>query len=145
MPPPPAAAEKSGAPPMPPPPRTDLANQNQINKNTINGNKLEIGKLELLTQFNTPTLPSGSYKFKLYYTSYPHSDGIVNVVLDPNNEPKSYLEITKVNQAGDGLVMNIAKNMPYGTNGIKLIDFITSKSIGFLFVVSSICRASFRF
>jgi len=44
--------------------------------------------------------------------------------MDPNATTKSYLEITQVNQAADGLVMDIPSNMPFGTNGIKQIDFI---------------------
>jgi hypothetical protein len=48
-----------------------------------------------------------------------------SVKLD-TNQPQSYLALTKTNQAGDGLVIDIAKNMPFGTAGIKLIDFITS-------------------
>jgi len=45
---------------------------------------------------------------------------------DPVNQIKSYLEVTKVAQLGDGLVMDIPSNMPFGTNGIKQIDFLTS-------------------
>ena len=40
------------------------------------------------------------------------------------NELKSYLEVTKLMQAGAGKVMNIPLNMPKGTAGIKLIDFL---------------------
>ena len=39
---------------------------------------------------------------------------------------KQHLNVTKVNQAGDGRVMNIPLNMPFGTQGIKQIDFLTS-------------------
>lgn len=78
----------------------------------------------LLTQFDTPLLPSGSYKFDLMYTPYPAND--VRVVVNPGTNTNSYLEITKVNQGADGRVLVIGDNMPYGTAGIKLIDFITS-------------------
>jgi hypothetical protein len=46
------------------------------------------------------------------------------VTLDPKGTTKSYLQITEVKQAADGRVMDIASNMPFGTTGIKLIDFI---------------------
>ena len=46
------------------------------------------------------------------------------ITLDKNDNTKSYLTITKVRQAADDRVMDIALNMPYGTSGIKLIDFI---------------------
>ena len=79
---------------------------------------------ELLTQFNSPLLPSGSYQFYLQYDYLTNNN--FRIVLNPGNSTKSYLEITKVNQGGDGLVMDIPSNMPYGTAGIRLIDFITS-------------------
>ena len=79
---------------------------------------------ELLTQFNSPLLPSGSYQFYLQYDYLTNNN--FRIVLNPGNSTKSYLEITKVNQGGDGLVMDIPSNMPYGTTGIRLIDFITS-------------------
>jgi hypothetical protein len=46
--------------------------------------------------------------------------------MDPLGTSKSFLQITKVNAAADGRVMNIPLNMPFGTSGIKQIDFITS-------------------
>jgi len=75
-------------------------------------------------QFNTGLLPSGSYKFYLEYENSATSAGSVRVVLDPGNTVKSYLEVNKLTSIGDGLVMNIPANMPYGTTGIKQIDFI---------------------
>lgn len=41
-------------------------------------------------------------------------------------KPKSKLEITKVLNAADDRVMDIPLNMPFGTSGIKQIDFLTS-------------------
>jgi hypothetical protein len=89
------------------------------------GNPL-FNTFELLTQFNTQLVPKGTYQFKLYYTTFPSGSTVTNVVIDPGDNPKSYLDITKVNQAGDGLVVNVAKNLPFGTAGIKLIDFFSS-------------------
>jgi hypothetical protein len=55
--------------------------------------------------------------------------------LDPGGKPKSYLEITKVQQAADGLIMNIPLNLPFGTSGIKQIDFLTSLQKKFNLVI----------
>jgi hypothetical protein len=79
--------------------------------------------IEVSQQFNSGYLPSGSYKFYLEYENSQPS-GQVRVVLDPNDTVKSYLEVTKATSIGDGLIMNIPANMPFGTAGIKQIDFI---------------------
>jgi hypothetical protein len=46
------------------------------------------------------------------------------VTLDPQGTTKSFIEIKEVKQAADGRIMDIPSNMPYGTTGIKQIDFI---------------------
>ncbi|CAB4215647.1 hypothetical protein UFOVP1475_37 [uncultured Caudovirales phage] len=76
------------------------------------------------TPFISPLLGPGTYYFGIeqdplsgFYPNYKYT-------LDPGGTPKSYLQVTKVRQAADGRVMDIAKNMPYGTTGIKLIDFL---------------------
>jgi len=79
-------------------------------------------KYTLAQQFGTQMLPAGIYKFYLNYTYF--ADNNFSVELDPDGELKSFLSVTKVNQAGDGAIMNIGNNMPFGTNGIKQIDFI---------------------
>jgi len=76
-------------------------------------------------QFNSDLLPSGSYGFYLMY-NYSGSASNFTLTLDQGGQPKSYLEVTKATGIGDGLVMNIPLNMPYGTQGIKQIDFLTS-------------------
>jgi hypothetical protein len=87
-----------------------------------NATQTKTQTFELLTQWNSQLLPAGTYQFYLQYTNSGGSN--FRVILDPSNQPKSYLSVTKVNQGGDGLVMNIADNMPFGTAGIKLIDFV---------------------
>ena len=82
---------------------------------------------EIATQFNTAQLPVGTYQFALWWDdlySSPYNN--FTITLDPDGKPKSKLEITKVLNAADGRVMNIPLNMPFGTSGIKQIDFITS-------------------
>jgi hypothetical protein len=85
------------------------------------------------SDWQSELLPTGSYTFNLNYSVF--GDNNFYVVLNPANTVNSYLEVKKVNQAGDGLIMNIADNMPYGTTGIKLIDFITSVQKKFNLVI----------
>jgi hypothetical protein len=91
-------------------------------------------KFTLTQQFNTGVIPTGQHRFNLYWQGVP-SSAQLQVVLNPSNSVASYLSVTKVNQGGDGLVMNIAENMPYGTAGIKLIDFVTSLQKKFNLVI----------
>lgn len=92
--------------------------------NGFDGTKVQ--KVTVAQKFNTGLLNSGSYNFKFYWQNSSVGVGNVSVTLDPNNEIKSYLEVTKVAQLGDGWVMNIPLNMPFGTSGIKQIEFLTS-------------------
>jgi hypothetical protein len=89
---------------------------------TYNATQTRTQEFTLLTEFNTSVLPAGQYRFYLDYDN----DGGSNfqVILNPNNQTRSFLSINKVNQGGAGLVLDMAANMPFGTNGIKLIDFI---------------------
>jgi len=89
-----------------------------------NANQTRTEKFTLLTTWNSPILPVDDYKFYLRYQNQGGSN--FAVIINPDSSVRSFLEVTKVNQGGDGLVMKIANNMPFGTNGIKLIDFITS-------------------
>jgi hypothetical protein len=87
-----------------------------------NGTQTKTEKFSLTTQFNTPLVNYGTYKFYLNYSVIGTNN--FAVILNPGGNTNSYLSITKVNQGGDGLVLNMADNMPYGTVGIKLIDFV---------------------
>ena len=81
---------------------------------------------ELQTQFKLYGIPAGNYYFQIKQKpNFAAPTVQPTVTLDPNQTTKSYIQITQVNQAADGLVMNIPSNMPFGTNGIKQIDFIT--------------------
>jgi hypothetical protein len=81
---------------------------------------------ELQTEFKFDTVPVGNYYFQIRQSpNFPSSVAALPVVtLDPESTTKSYLEIKQVNQAADGRVMDIPSNMPFGTTGIKQIDFI---------------------
>lgn len=105
---------------------TELVNYNNYldDIQVYNQTQTKTEKFELLTEFSTGYLPVGVYNFYLRYQNQGGSN--FSVIVNPDGSVKSYLEITKVDQGGDRLVMDIASNMPYGTSGIKLIDFITS-------------------
>jgi hypothetical protein len=80
---------------------------------------------QLITQFKLYDIPTGSYYFQIRQSpNFGPPTAAPIVTLDPNGTTKSFLQITQVNQAADGRIMDIPSNMPYGTNGIKLIDFI---------------------
>jgi hypothetical protein len=81
---------------------------------------------ELGSEFKFDSVPAGNYYFQLRQSpNYPSSVASLPVVtLDPQSTTKSFLQITEVKQAADGRVMDIPSNMPFGTTGIKQIDFI---------------------
>ena len=81
---------------------------------------------QLASEFNLNSVPVGNYYFQILQSpNFPSSVASLPLVtLDPASTTKSFLEIRQVNSAADGRVMDIPSNMPYGTNGIKQIDFI---------------------
>jgi hypothetical protein len=82
---------------------------------------------DISTPFNTAQLATGSYQFQIYWDDiYGSPYNNFTFTLDPDGKPKSKLEITKVLNAADNKIMNIPLNMPFGTTGIKQIDFLTS-------------------
>lgn len=105
---------------------TPLENINQQFVNILNFNETitRDQTLTLSNSFTTQQLPSGSYTFNIRYSVL--GDDNFSVILNPNDSVNSFLEVTKVNQAADGLVLDIPSNMPFGEQGVKLIDFITS-------------------
>jgi hypothetical protein len=80
-------------------------------------------KFDISTSYYTSLLSPGEYYFGIKQAKY-YGTTAPTVTLDPDSNPKSYLTIDKVRQAADGLVMDIPSNLPYGTTGIKLIDFL---------------------
>jgi hypothetical protein len=80
---------------------------------------------ELGSQFKFNSIPAGNYYFQIRQSpNNPPPTAQPLVTLDPRGTTKSFIEIREVNQAADGRVMDIPSNMPYGTTGIKQIDFI---------------------
>ena len=91
---------------------------------------------ELQTQFKLYSIPAGNYYFQIKQRPNFASPVVApTVTMDPNSTTKSYIQITQVNQAADGLIMDIPSNMPFGTNGIKQIDFITGLQKKFNLVI----------
>ena len=79
---------------------------------------------ELQTQFKLNTIPAGNYYFQIRQSPNSATPPLPLVTMDPGETTKSYIQITQVDQAADGRVLDIPSNMPFGTNGIKQIDFI---------------------
>lgn len=77
---------------------------------------------EAAQTFTTLSLPSGSYYPAIVQSVF----GVDNfgVTYATAQNPVSYLEVNKVKQAGDYKIIDIPSNMPFGQNGIKLVDFI---------------------
>jgi hypothetical protein len=121
-------------------------NGNQLNVQTlatINDytERVALGKTETQTEnftinqfVNIPRINSGSVNFKILYQAYTTAGGggiaatpNFNVVLNPTaGRDFCSLEISQVRQAADFRVLDIPSNMPFGTNGIKLVEFIRS-------------------
>ena len=81
---------------------------------------------QLQSEFTTDKLPVGNYYFQIKQKPNSASGTLPTVTMDPGGTSKSFLQVTKVNAAADGRIMNIPLNMPFGTQGIKQIDFLTS-------------------
>jgi hypothetical protein len=81
---------------------------------------------ELASEIIYPDVPVGTYYFQVRQSpNYPSSVAALPVVtIDPQSTTKSYLQIKEVSQAADGRILDIPSNMPYGTSGIKQIDFV---------------------
>jgi hypothetical protein len=80
---------------------------------------------QLATEFKLDSVPAGNYYFQILQSpNFPPPTGQPTVKLDPEGTTKSFIEIKEVKQAADGRVLDIPSNMPYGTSGIKLVDFL---------------------
>ena len=91
---------------------------------------------ELSQQFKLYDIPVGDYYFQIRQSpnnAPPTSQPLVT--LDPGGTTKSYIEVKQVDQAADGRIMDIPSNMPFGTNGIKQIDFVVGLQKKFNLVI----------
>jgi hypothetical protein len=92
---------------------------------------------QLESEFNLNSIPVGNYYFQIRQSpNFPSSVAALPLVtLDPGGTTKSFLEIRQVNSAADGRIMDIPSNMPFGTTGIKLVDFISGMQKKFNLVI----------
>jgi hypothetical protein len=91
---------------------------------------------ELATEFVLQEIPVGNYYFQIRQSpNNPPPTVQPLVTLDPQGTTKSYLQIKEVKQAADGRIMDIAANMPFGTTGIKQIDFLVGLQRKFNLVI----------
>ena len=72
----------------------------------------------------SPQLPTGTYRIFIKYEVYGTAN--FSVQLNPDASNMCQLSINRVRQLGDQQVIDIPSNMPAGTSGIKVIDFIRS-------------------
>ena len=78
----------------------------------------------LSTALPFPNIPIGTYYFQIRIDEY-YVTTDPKITIDPGGTTKSYIEIQRANQAADGRVLDIPSNMPFGTAGIKLVDWIS--------------------
>jgi hypothetical protein len=90
---------------------------------------------ELSTEIRFEEIPIGTYYFQIRQSPNSATPPLPVVKIDPDGTTKSFLQITRVNQAADGRVVDIPSNMPFGTNGIKQIDFISGLQKKFNLVI----------
>jgi hypothetical protein len=74
--------------------------------------------------FQTPALAPGTYTFRLY--QLPINANNYQVQINPDADNQSSIEFWRCRQAADFKVLDVPLNMPNGTSGIRVIDFIRS-------------------
>ena len=86
--------------------------------------------LTLTEEFDTlGTLTSGSVgaeKYNFGIETKVFGGSAVSVIVGPDGNEESRLKIKSLLQVGDLQEINIADNMPFGTSGITLLEFMTS-------------------
>ena len=78
----------------------------------------------LTQEFNTDFNSGSSYDFNIGFTT--GGTGAVNVTIGPEGNTESRLKIKTLNEIGDLMPIDMPANMPFGTNGITLLDFLAS-------------------
>jgi hypothetical protein len=74
--------------------------------------------------FQTPPLNPGTYTIRIY--QLPINYLAYTVKLNPNPNAQCAIEFWRCRQAADFKVLDVPSNMPNGTSGIRVIDFIRS-------------------
>ena len=74
--------------------------------------------------FQTPPLDPGTYTFRLY--QLPQNATNYQLQINPDVNNQCAIEFWRCRQAADFKVLDVPSNMPQGTSGIRVIDFIRS-------------------
>jgi hypothetical protein len=74
--------------------------------------------------FQTPQLSPGTYTIRIY--QLPINANNYQVQINPDENSQSTIEFWRCRQAADFKVLDVPSNMPQGTSGIRVIDFIRS-------------------
>jgi hypothetical protein len=74
--------------------------------------------------FSTPELPPGTYTLRVYQLPIDYNN--YQVELNPDTSTQCAFEIFRCRQAADFKILDVPSNMPNGTSGIRVIDFIRS-------------------
>jgi hypothetical protein len=74
--------------------------------------------------FQTPPLNPGTYTIRLY--QLPQNATNYQLQINPDIDNQSAIEFWRCRQAADFKVLDVPSNMPNGTSGIRVIDFIRS-------------------
>jgi len=74
--------------------------------------------------FQTAELPPGTYTFRVY--QLPQYYNNYQLQLNPDTTAQCSFEIFRCRQAADFKVLDVPANMPFGTSGVTVMDFIRS-------------------
>ena len=104
---------------------TTLPNFNQYFTNLMFSRNGSIDDtIEISTIAYIPAILPGTYQFQILANKQDSGLAAPTITLDPKGTNKSLLSVNKLNNQADNRVMDIAANMPHGTTGIKLIDWL---------------------
>jgi len=78
----------------------------------------------LTQQFNATFKSGSSYEFNIGFVT--RGGGSLDVTIGPGGNTESRLKIKTLNELGDLMPIDMPANMPFGTNGITLLDFLAS-------------------
>ena len=78
----------------------------------------------LTQEFNTIFNSGSSYDFNIGFVT--QGGGSLNLTIGPGGNTESRLKIKTLNELGDLMPIDMPANMPFGTNGITLLDFLAS-------------------
>ena len=104
--------------------RQELPSMNQrIRQEVLNGS----GEVDLtLTEETEFTFNSGSYKYEFNLGFDSLGSGTTNVIVGPEGNEESRIKVKSLFEVGELLPISIRQNMPYGTSGITLLEFLSS-------------------